>query len=72
METDQTDAVRGIVNERTQTVHKHERGAADYETECNLTWHLTRDDLRRAPIDQATEAVSARKCGVCFEDGGGY
>lgn len=72
METNRSDASRGIVNERTQTVHKHEPGAPDYETVCNLTWHVTHENLRKTPIEEAITAVSIKKCGACFEDGGGY
>lgn len=62
----------GVVNVRTQTIHRHERGRAPLVTPCGLTSHVDADRLRRIPIDRATENAEASRCGRCFEDAGGY
>lgn len=62
----------GVLNETTDTVHKHEVGAAEFETECGLTHHVTPETLRRMPIEQALSSERTSKCGRCFPGAGGY
>lgn len=62
----------GVLNETTNTVHRHERSKSDLESACGATYHLRREKLRMTTVDRAVSALSADKCGRCFEDGGGY
>lgn len=62
----------GILNEYTNTVHKHETGTADLHTPCGVTHNINPDQLRAISVHQATTEYDANKCGRCFEDGGGY
>lgn len=62
----------GILNEHTQTVHRHEAGASDLDTACGASRNLEPGQLRAVPVRQATAAFDADRCGRCFEDGGGY
>lgn len=66
------EARDGVLNEFTNTVHKHETGAAAFETECGLTRHVEANRLRRLPLDRAITVESASKCGRCFSEAGGY
>ncbi len=61
-----------VLNETTKTVHKHEIGKSDLQTECGVTYHLEPDQLRLTTITQATADIGAEKCGRCFDDGRGY
>jgi hypothetical protein len=54
------------------TIHKHEMGAADFQTVCGQTYHVEHGQLRMVPVNQATDEHDADKCGRCFEDGRGY
>jgi len=58
-----------VLNEVTNTVHRHEPGTADLQTACGVTFHLSHDNLSTLT---ASETTSASKCGRCFDDGGGY
>ncbi|MFB6155424.1 MAG: hypothetical protein ABEJ22_05980 [Haloferacaceae archaeon] len=62
----------GVLNEATDTVHRHEPGAAEFETECGLTQHVESDHLRRIPLEQAVSSERTSKCGRCFPGEGGY
>jgi len=68
----QQEDVNGILNETSMTIHKHEVGAADFQTLCGQTYHLEHGQLREIQVRQATEKLNADKCGRCFEDGRGY
>ncbi|MFB6228462.1 MAG: hypothetical protein ABEH88_07850 [Halobacteriales archaeon] len=72
MDTTRNEGVRGILNETSMTIHKHEMGAADFQTVCGQTYHVEHGQLRMIPVDQATEEHDADKCGRCFENGRGY
>jgi hypothetical protein len=72
MDNIQQEDVRGILNETSMTIHKHEMGAADFQTVCGQTYHVEHGQLRMIPVTQATEEFDADKCGRCFEDGRGY
>lgn len=61
-----------VVNQCTNTVHKHDPGDRDLHTACGITYHLDHDRLRTVPFEQATTDGDASKCGRCFDDGGGY
>lgn len=64
--------MKGVLNETTKTVHKHEIGKTELQTECGLTHHVAPDQLQTTSVEQATADFDARKCGRCFEEGGGY
>jgi hypothetical protein len=66
------DVMNGILNETTNTVHRHDPGTSRFETECGLTHHVAPDHLRRMPIEQAISKDSTSKCGRCFPEAGGY
>jgi hypothetical protein len=68
----QQEDVKGILNETSKTIHKHERGAAKFQTLCGQTYHLDHGQLRMIPVERATTDIDAEKCGNCFEDGRGY
>ncbi len=61
--------MNGVLNETTNKIHKHERGRSDFQTTCGATSHVSHEDLRLIPVEQADDAD---RCGRCFEDGGGY
>jgi hypothetical protein len=44
------------------TIHKHEMGAADFQTVCGQTYHIEHGQLRMIPIQQATDEFDATKC----------
>lgn len=60
--------MNGVLNEVTETVHKHERGQSDFQTTCGAIATVSHDNLRITPVEGAT----ASRCGRCFEDAGGY
>jgi hypothetical protein len=63
----------GVVNEVTNTVHKHETGKSRLQTECGVTYHLSADDLHVVRVVQSElDGKCASKCGRCFDDAGGY
>jgi hypothetical protein len=63
----------GVLNEVTNTIHKHETGAPDHRTVCGATYHVAHDDLRVvAGVESALDGTNASKCGRCFDDGGSY
>lgn len=62
----------GVLNEYTETVHKHEPGTEELHTVCGVSYNLSSDQLRSIPVEQAASGYGANKCGRCFEDGGGY
>jgi hypothetical protein len=62
----------GVLNRTTRTVHKHESDYPSTRTACGATFHLHRDQLEVTTVERALDDASARKCGRCFEDGGGY
>jgi hypothetical protein len=62
----------GVLNEYTKTVHKHEIGAAKLHTVCGVTHNLSSEQLRVISVEEAVADTNARKCGRCFDDGGGY
>lgn len=64
--------MKGVLNETTNTIHKHETGKTKLATECGITYHVAAEQLRVAPIEQATADPGTRKCGRCFDDAGGY
>jgi hypothetical protein len=64
--------MNGILNETTNTVHRHGTGTSEFETECGLTHHVASEHLRRMSIEGAVTKESTSKCGRCFPDVGGY
>lgn len=72
MSNTQQEDVRGIMNETSKTIHKHEIGVGDYRTLCGQSYHLDREQLQIIQIKQATERFDAEKCGRCFDNGRGY
>ncbi|MFB6301482.1 MAG: hypothetical protein ABEH78_01270 [Haloferacaceae archaeon] len=61
-----------VLNEFTETIHKHEPGTSELHTVCGISHHLDHDQLHRLPAERATTNYDASKCGRCFDDGGGY
>jgi len=66
------DATNGVLNETTNTVHKHETGASEFETECGLIHHVAPDNLCRVSVERAVTSESTDRCGRCFPGAGGY
>ncbi|ELZ06889.1 hypothetical protein [Natrialba aegyptia] len=62
----------GVLNETTNTVHKHKTGRSDFRTHCGATSHVTHDRLRLVSIDRTTTDRNVSRCGRCFADAGGY
>lgn len=62
----------GVLNETTNTVHKHDRRNAAPRPFCGATDHVTHDNLRLVRVDSTVDATAASKCGRCFDDAGGY
>lgn len=69
MDDSQQEVVRGVLNETSKKIHKHERGAADFQTVCGQIYHVEHGQLRMIQVKQGTEAVDADKCERCFENG---
>lgn len=61
-----------LLNERTDTAHRLERGEPDPRTACGASRTLDADQLRTIPLERAATDDGISKCGRCFEDGGGY
>lgn len=62
----------GVLNETTDTVHKRKEGEPGFQTDCGVSRHLTRDQLRSVAVERAIDGSETSKCGRCFPDGGGY
>ena len=62
----------GVLNEVTNTVHKHQPDESDLESRCGATRGLGREQLRMTNVTRALSETSADKCGRCFDDAGGY
>lgn len=60
-----------VVNQYTDTVHRHQGGSRDYETVCGATYHVEADHLHVRQVDKAGRGETT-KCGRCFEGAGGY
>lgn len=62
-----------ILNEVTNTVHRHETGRPERQAVCGSTYHVSHDHLRVITgVEPENGTASATKCGRCFEDGGSY
>ena len=59
-----------VLNEVTNTVHKQAIGTSTINTPCGVTYNVADDHL--CQISANNLAVTATKCGRCFDDGGGY
>jgi len=68
----QQEDIRGILNETSMTIHKHEVGTAEFQTACGQTYHLDHGQLQKIEVERATDEFGAEKCGRFFEDGRGY
>jgi len=64
--------MKGVLNENTRTVHKHEPGDSNPRTVCGVSYHVARDQLQIMPVDRATGECDASRCGRCFDNSGGY
>lgn len=64
--------MNGVLNETTNTVHKHDRSESDLKAKCGATSQVKREQLRMARVPEAVTESDASKCGRCFEEGGGY
>lgn len=67
MDTSQQEVVRGVLNETSMKIHKHERGAADFQTVCGQIYHVEHGHLRMVQVKQDTEEFNADKCTRCFK-----
>lgn len=72
MEGARNDAMTGVVNGNTMTVHRRNLANAGAETVCGLTSHVDPDQLRTTALDEAAADVAVSKCGRCFDETGGY
>lgn len=61
-----------ILNEVTDTVHKHDLGESGRQTVCGAIAHVSHGQLQRTSLESPGSTTTANKCGRCFEDGGGY
>ncbi|MFB6136401.1 MAG: hypothetical protein ABEJ04_06545 [Halobacteriaceae archaeon] len=66
------EATSGVLNETTNTVHKHETEGSEFETECGLTHHVAPERLRKVPVERAVASERTSRCGRCFSEAGGY
>jgi len=64
--------MKGVLNETTQTIHKHETGESAFGTECGATHQLSSENLHVVSVTSASAATDVDKCGRCFDGGGGY
>jgi len=64
--------MKGVLNESTEKVHKHEPHRTQGIAECGATSTVTHDNLRVLPVEEALDREATTKCGRCFGDGGGY
>jgi len=62
----------GVLNEHTQTVHRHESGEPELHTVCGVSYTLDPEHLLAMPVEKAATDHDADRCGRCFDDGGGY
>jgi len=62
----------GVLNERTNTIHKRELGGHEFQTVCGIACNVPPDHLRSESLDQLVGSVNTTECARCFEDGGGY
>ncbi len=62
----------GVLNETTNTLHKHEPGEDEHQTQCGISYHVAQDYLRSVPVYQTVADGEAIKCGRCFPEAGGY
>lgn len=62
----------GVLNEATNTIHKHQRGKSDLQTACGATYHISHDNLRMTSIPSGNGKTIVSKCGRCFDGAGGY
>ena len=64
--------MEGVLNEKTNTVHKREPGRTALKTPCGIAYTVPQDRLRQTNIDQLVTTTTTTKCGRCFDDGSGY
>ena len=62
--------MRGVLNERTNTVHRRLGEDGTLQSVCGVTRNLTQEQLYPVEIDRASE--DGEKCGSCFVDGRSY
>jgi hypothetical protein len=67
-----SDTTGGVLNETTNTVHKHKAGAGEFETECGLTRHVESRTLQRVLITEVVTSKRTNRCGRCFPEAGSY
>lgn len=64
--------MKGLLNEVTDTIHKHQRGEIDFQTRCGAISHVSHDNFQVTSVEQTIATGDVSKCGRCFDDGGGY
>lgn len=60
----------GVLDETTNTVHKHGMGEPELQTVCGVTYRADPDHLRSTRVEQALASTTTRKCGKCFPEAG--
>ena len=62
----------GVMNERTNTVHRRLGGDGKLQSVCGVTTNLSQEQLHLVEIERASEDEGGEKCGSCFVDGRSY
>jgi hypothetical protein len=62
-----------VLNGVTNRAHRHGTDRPERQAVCGSTFHASHNNLGVVSgAEPEIEAVSATKCGRCFENGGGY
>ena len=64
--------MQGVLNERTQKVHKRDPGESDLRPECGATTRVDHDDISVVAVEEVVDGDDVDRCGRCFADAGGY
>jgi hypothetical protein len=64
--------MEGVLNERTDTVHRKGEQNPHSRTKCGATTDVSHDDIRAVRVERAVDDLDACRCGRCFSDAGGY
>ena len=62
----------GVMNERTNTVHRRAGEKERLQSVCGVTTNLSQEQLHPVEIERASEHEGGEKCGSCFVDGRSY
>ena len=64
--------MKGVLNERTETVHKKGVENPYSRTKCGATNDVSHNEIRAVLVQRAVDEYEACRCGRCFSDAGGY